>query len=251
MYKLLIADDEPLVRKGIVSLVPHEALGIGEVYEASDGKEALELFKSCRPQLILADINMPRMNGLDLAKAIKEEDPDAQIAIITGYDYFDYAVTALKAGVDDFILKPVSRKDISSLVKKLIDRLEEKARFKEVAEAMEQIQSEESPDSEGYKFKMQQIMEKGVPDSDFSLTSMASEMGLSAGYAGSLFKELFGEPFQDRLLRLRLERAKVLLLSTEMKNYEVAAKVGFEDPNYFSTRFKKSFGCTPSQFRRR
>lgn len=251
MYKLLIADDEPLVRKGIVSLVPFDKLGIGEVLEASDGQEALAIFSKHRPQIILADINMPRMNGLDMARAMKEEDPDVQIAIITGYDYFDYAVTAIKAGVDDFILKPVSQADISALLKKLVERLKEKARFKEIAAAVDQLDAGAKEDETGYRKQMQQLMETGIGDSSFSLTAMAGAMGLSPGYAGSLFKDLFGEPFQDRLLRLRLERAKVLLLSSEMKNYEVAEKVGFDDPGYFATRFKKTFGCTPSQFRKR
>jgi two-component system response regulator YesN len=84
---------------------------------------------------------------------------------------------------------------------------------------------------------------------DFSLGVLADEMGLSTGYLSGLFKKLFGAPFQDYLIAQRMERGKLLLLTTHLKNYEIAEKIGFEDPNYFSTRFKKEFGQTPSQYK--
>ena len=100
MYKLLIIDDEPLVRRGITTLVDFHVLGIEAVYEAADGQEGLVLFRQHLPDLILVDINMPRMNGLEFAKEVKALKSETQIAVITGYDYFDYAQKALKIGVD-------------------------------------------------------------------------------------------------------------------------------------------------------
>ena len=101
MYKLLILDDEPLVRRGIRSLVDFERLQITEIFEAANGEEGLALFESHLPELVLVDINMPKMNGLEFVSKAKLVNPNAHMAIITGYNYFDYAVTALKAGVDD------------------------------------------------------------------------------------------------------------------------------------------------------
>ena len=124
MYKLLIVDDEPLIRKGILTLVDFEKLGITDAYEASNGTEGLRLFIQHAPQLILLDINLPVMNGLEFAQAIKALDRQAKIAMITGYDYVDYAISALKIGVDDYILKPVSKQDVTDVIAKLIQRFE-------------------------------------------------------------------------------------------------------------------------------
>lgn len=108
--RLLIVDDEVLVRRGIKSLVDFESLNIRAVEEAANGLEALEIFKTFDPHIVLADINMPKMDGLNFSKAAKALNPKVKIALITGYDYFDYALQALKIGVDDYILKPVSKK---------------------------------------------------------------------------------------------------------------------------------------------
>jgi two-component system response regulator YesN len=253
MYSLLIVDDEPLVRRGIKAFVCFEALHITDVYEACNGEEALQIFRQHKPQLVLADINMPKMNGLDLAKIIKQSDPRVKVALITGYDYFDYAVAALKSGVDDYVLKPVSRKDITELLRKMIEKIEGEAATREVNAVVANIKStldSDASDEFGYKEQIKTLLDENMTSPDFSLGVLADEMGLSTGYLSGLFKKLFGAPFQDYLIAQRMERGKLLLLTTHLKNYEIAEKIGFEDPNYFSTRFKKEFGQTPSQYKR-
>lgn len=251
MYSVLIVDDESLVRRGIKAFVSFKDLHITDVYEACNGKEALEIFTQYKPQLVLADINMPKMNGLDLAKIIKQSDPGVKVALITGYDYFDYAVAALKSGVDDYVLKPVSRKDITELLQKMIEKIEAEAASKEVKAVGANIKSTmDSDDSNEFSYKEQikVILDENMTSPVFSLSVLADEMGLSSGYLSGLFKKLFGATFQDYLIMQRMERGKLLLLTTNLKNYEIAEKIGFEDPNYFSTRFKKEYGQTPSQY---
>lgn len=249
MYKLLIVDDESLVRRGITSLVDLHALNIGEVYEASNGHEALEIFKRHGADLILADINMPRMNGLEFSEAVKALRPDVRIAIITGYDYFDYAVKALKIGVEDYILKPISRKDVTEVLTKLISRLESDRKKQEVTRVVGEILQDSGADVElAYREQILAIIDRELNNSAFSLSLLASDMGFSSGYLSSLFKKIFGQTFQDYVLNHRLERAKLLLLTTGMKNYEVAHAVGFDDVNYFGTRFRKLYGLSPRQY---
>lgn len=89
MYKLMIADDEPLIRRGIKQLIDLSSLQIGEIYEASTGEEALKVFEEFKPEIVLMDINMPKIDGLSVAKKIKSINHDTKIAIITGYNYFD------------------------------------------------------------------------------------------------------------------------------------------------------------------
>lgn len=249
MYRLLIVDDEPLVRRGISTLVDLHALNIGEVYEAANGEEALELFERYGPDLVLADINMPRMNGLAFAEAARAIKPDVRIAIITGYDYFDYAVKALKIGVEDYILKPLSRSDVSEVLIKLIGRLEADRSRQELTRVVSGIlEKSGAAEDTQYKSAIQTIVDSELANSDFSLIVLAGQMGLSPGYLSTLFKKQFGQTFQDYVLLRRLEQAKLLLLTTNMKNYEVAQAVGFDDVNYFGTRFRKAFGLSPRQY---
>ncbi len=251
MYKLLIVDDEPLIRKGISKLIDYEELAVGSIFEAADGISALKIVKRENPDIILTDINMPGMDGLEFARKAREFNPGIKIAVITGYDYFDYAVTALKTGVDDYVLKPVSREDITNIVKKLINGIKKERAESEVMKTYEKLAEIKGTDDKGvdYRKEIKEVMDKRFSEPDFSLKALAKSVALSPGYLSSLFKDIFGITFHDYLTAERLERAKILLLSTGLKNYEVANQVGFEDPNYFSTAFKKRFGMSPSKYR--
>ena len=252
MYRLLIVDDEPIIRNGIKRLIDFDSLSIGEVYEATDGNEALLIFDEKQPDIVLADINMPNMDGLTFARKVKEKKRSTKVAIITGYDYFEYAVTALKSGVDDFILKPVSRNDIQELLQKLVSSLREEESRNLVFESIENINSFTGAESQkGMEYKDQILlsMHQQLSNHEFSLAMLAQSVNLSQGYLSILFKTIFGLPFQDFLASMRLEHSKILLLSTSLKVYEIAEKVGFDDPNYFSTSFKKHFGISPNGFR--
>lgn len=123
MYKLLIADDEPLIRRGIKNLVDVKSLKISEVIEAEDGEETIELAKIHEPDIILMDINMPKLDGLTAAKIIKDLNPRIYLVILTGYDYFEYTQNAIRARVDDYILKPVSKKDIEYILKTALEKI--------------------------------------------------------------------------------------------------------------------------------
>lgn len=248
--KLLIVDDEPIIRRGIKKLIDFDALGIDEVFEATNGERAFDLFEAHGPDIILADINMPKMNGLEFAAKVKQVNKDTKIALITGYDYFDYAQRAIKVGVEDYILKPVSKEDIRHLLHKLVKEVQEAAASSEVSSLVSDYQTTYgSAEEEGYQKPMMDLMAAGVGDADFSLTVLADALGLSTGYTSGLFKQYFQVSFKEYLLKKRLDKAKILLLSTDMKNYEISDAVGFSDPNYFSTAFKKHHKMSPGKYR--
>jgi len=108
MYKILIVDDEPAIRKGLVHLMPWDSLDCMIVAAAVDGIEAVELLKTEKPDIVITDIKMPGMNGLELSKHIYENYPAIKIIILTAYSDFDYSQSAIKYGAIDFILKPTS-----------------------------------------------------------------------------------------------------------------------------------------------
>jgi len=251
----MLVEDEELVRNGIKRFVPLSELNITEIIEASNGEEGLRLFESHRPDVVLLDINMPKMNGLEFARKIKELNPNVKIAVITGYDYYDYAVTALKTGIDDYVLKPVSKNDVFEVLSKLVDKMkseEQQIKLQDVVmEFKTTMNNNHSSDDAGYKVSIAQIVEDNIPNPAFSLTILADQMGFSSGYMSVMFKRLFNVSFQDYMVSIRLERAKLQLLISDMKIYEISFAVGFDNPNYFSVAFKKKFGLSPLQYRER
>jgi two-component system response regulator YesN len=249
MYKLLVVDDEPLVREGIVSLVPFEKLGINEIFQADNGLKAWEIVIKEFPDIILCDINMPKMNGLELASKVKDLYPNTKIAFISGYDYFDYAKEGIKIGVDDYILKPISSKDVFILVSKMIDKIKQE-RYQQ--ELLKSIHSDNNIENDfDYQNQIDNYLNKNYNSSNLSLSSLANELGLSEGYLSSLFKKIYKKSFTDYITELRLKKAKILLLTSHLKNYEIAEAIGINDPNYFSTTFKKKYGYSPSQYRKK
>jgi two-component system response regulator YesN len=124
MYRVIIIDDEEIVREGMRRLVPWEKLGLTLVATAEDGVTGLEKIKEYEPHIVLLDINMPRKNGLVLAEEITKTYPDMKIIILTGYDEFDYARTALRLGVADYVLKPITKKELIALLEKITSNLE-------------------------------------------------------------------------------------------------------------------------------
>ena len=251
MYKLLLVDDESFIRRGIKELINLKALGISEVMEASNGREALSKAKQHSPHIILADINMPIMNGLDFVSEVRSMLPFTKIAMITGYDYFDYAVRALKAGVDDYVLKPVSKDDITMLLKKLIEKLHWEKADRLANKTIHELDEYNSEDQyDNYRENLDKILKTNLSNSTFSLNQLADELHLTPGHVSYKFREIYGLNFQDYMVKLRLSKAKLLLLSTIKKMYEIAEECGFDDPNYFSTSFKKNIGISPSQFRK-
>ncbi len=251
-YKLLVVDDEPIIRRGIRELVDLVQLNITEFQEAADGSEALKLLDHYKADIILADINMPNLDGLSFAKEVKRILPNTRIVIITGYDYFEYAREALRIHVDDYILKPVTRNEISQILKNLTDKLDRINKEEILQQAVSELTrypNEQPDDNSTYMEKIIFNMEENCQNPDFDLMNLASMMNLSSGYLSRLFKNLFQKTFSEYLYDLRLERARLLLIGTNMKIYEITEKCGYSDPNYFSISFKKKFGCPPNKYR--
>ena len=111
-YTILIVEDEYLVRQGLTKLVNVAAYDMEIIGQAENGRQAWDLIQKQVPDIILTDINMPQLNGIQLASLVRETYPQVHLVFLTGYDDFDYALSAVKLGVDDYLLKPFSRQDI-------------------------------------------------------------------------------------------------------------------------------------------
>lgn len=124
MLKVLVVEDEELIRKGIVLALDWAALDCVVVAEASNGEEALEAVERYAPSLIITDLKMPRMDGLEMLRRLRERGSSAYVIILTAYDSFEYAQSALRLGAVDFLLKPFHDGELEQAVTALRRRLE-------------------------------------------------------------------------------------------------------------------------------
>lgn len=125
MLKVFLVEDESVIREGLRDKIPWEQYGFRFVGEAADGEIALPLIRKTRPDVLITDIKMPFMDGLSLSKIVSAEFPKTKIIIISGYDDFDYARQAIEAGVDQYLLKPITRMNLRKVLLELKEKIEQ------------------------------------------------------------------------------------------------------------------------------
>lgn len=135
-YKLILVDDEEEVRKGVLQKIKWENHGFEVIGEAENGKEALEIVEKTFPDVILTDIKMPFMDGLELAKVIREKYPTVKIIVLTGFDEFEYAHKAIKLHVNEYVLKPISAQELIEVLLKVKNQIDEEIAEKENIDAL-------------------------------------------------------------------------------------------------------------------
>jgi len=162
--KVLFVDDEKLERVLIRNGFDWEANGFEVIGEAGSGKEALEYVEHRKPEIVLTDISMPHMDGLELAEEILKISPNCHIIIVTGYREFDYARRAVKIGVEDFLLKPVNINEIADIAQKLKDKISQEARE---VQAVEELKASARNDQDiVMESFFQRLVERRIPEEE-------------------------------------------------------------------------------------
>lgn len=233
MIKILAVEDEPASREALVGRL-RKILGPEDIVEmAEDGSRAIRKALSMKPDLILMDIEMPGMDGLEAASVIKKHLPETVIVFLTAYDSFNYAVRALRVGSKDYLLKPATEGDLRELLQRL---------FGEAAASGEDRGA--TPFASAFS-----VWLSGHYAENVSLEDAAGSMGMSGAYFSRKIKAETGRTFLEHLTDYRIMKAKKRLLTTELSVNEISAGVGYTDAGYFVKVFKRSTGMTPSEFR--
>lgn len=241
--KLLICDDEKIILEGLKKL-DWASVGITAVRTAENGLMAIKTAMGFHPDLILTDIRMSGVDGLEVARQVHDAKLDCKIILLSGYGTFDYARSALKYGVCDYLLKPASPEEVLGAARRA---LSDKA--KEKAEAL--LEDVAGLDvGEGQAREILEYIEENYMNWDISLTTLSDELHLSPAYISRLVKKATGYNFMRILALMRMLKAADLLSNTGLKTYVISKRVGINDPRYFSQLFKKTFGKTPGEFRR-
>lgn len=248
MLKVLVVDDEMFVRKGIVMETDWASLGCEVVAEASNGLDGIEAVHKYSPDLIVSDIRMPRLDGIGMLRALREEGSKVEVIFLTAYSEFEYAREALKLVAFDYLLKPFEDGELEAAVIKVRERLEEQRGTGESQD--EKILPAKLTGSvkSGYIQEALAYIAEHYGDGDISVRSIAESLGLSEGHLSHLFKKETDYTVMSYITRYRMRAAMKLLENCRYKVYEVAEMVGYKDITYFSSTFKKIVGVSPSEY---
>ena len=232
MLKVLVVEDEELIRKGIVLAVDWASLDCVVVGEASNGEETLAAVERLSPSLIITDLKMPRMDGIEMLRRLREQGNRVYVIILTAYDSFTYAQSALRLGAVDFLLKPFHDGDLEQAVLNLQKR-------------MQAEDSAQSPPVLGLK---KGDKSKYVLEAMDYIGSHYNDLGISEGHLSHTFKKETDYTLLNYLTRYRIYKSMELLRDCRTKIYEAAEQVGYKDITYFSATFKRVVGVSPSEY---
>ena len=262
MIRLLIADDERLEREALAEMVTrrfveHEIV----LEEAENGRKAADAAILWGADLILMDIEMPGMNGLDAARAVLAQRPGCRVIFVTAYSLFQYAHEAVHLGACDYLLKPVDPDELEASIRRAIRQIETERKLEALAPVQPEPEAPAAPNEEashgGDESSQNALVmahvRRYLEDNymfDISLDSVGEILHISPAYLSAQFKKYQKMNFLDCLTELRINAAKELLNDPFRSSAEVASMVGYEDASYFARAFKKRTGVTPTQYRR-
>ena len=241
-YNVLIADDEYMLRQSLKRRIGETDQSFRTVAECGEGRSALEALADGNIHVVFTDIRMPEMDGLELAKCIHEKYPEILTVILTGYADFEYAREAIRQGVFDYLLKPVSEEKLAAILEKLSLKLQERY---------------ELPDEEGISGRsageIVKRTERYIREhfrEEIDLGKLAEEYGFSSAYLSRIFTRDRGESPVRFLTSIRIKEAKRLLADTDEPIARVGELSGYPDQFYFSRTFRKEVGKNPTQYRK-
>jgi two-component system response regulator YesN len=250
MYTILIADDERIERDVVKNLIGESGCE-ANILEAKDGKEAWELAKVCRPDIIFSDINMPFMTGLELTKNVRKIEKEMVIILFSGSNDFHNVVEALRLGVTDYLPKPIEVRSFRAALMKAMAQLEDSDNGiskENIIPWQERPQTnDKSSHSAVERVKNYIYNHYSEP---LSVEVLASKVFLSPGYLSYIFKRDTGEGISQFISTYRMEKAKKLLVETNMKIVQISRVVGFNNSAYFGRSFKEYQGISPEQYRK-
>ena len=261
MIRLLIADDEKLEREALAEMVARRFEHEVVLELAENGRKAADTAVLWGADLILMDIEMPGMSGLDAARAVLAQRPGCRVIFVTAYSLFQYAHEAVHLGACDYLLKPVDPDELEASIRRAMRQVEAERKLKELAtaKALPEPQdagaapAEEAADEDSPAAMVMAQVRRYLEDNymfDLSLDSVGEILHISPAYLSAQFKKYQKMNFLDCLTELRINAAKELLADPLRSTAEVASMVGYDDSSYFARAFKKRTGMTPTQYRR-
>ncbi|OCT15756.1 hypothetical protein A8709_16110 [Paenibacillus pectinilyticus] len=258
--KMVIVDDEQRIRLGLQAMVEAMDVPIEIIGLCANGIQAMDKMSSWETadcKVLLTDIKMPMMDGMKLIEKARADYPDVHIILLSGFNEFEYARQAIRFGVEEYLSKPVNKKELHAVLKRVGERMPVPSTASEgpvaiaaTADKVDQVDLPPEP-----KIHKKQIITDVIRmlESDlnqsFDLNELSNKVGLNPSYLCKLFKKETNKTITDYVTDQRMKKAKHILEDyPDVKMYEVGSLVGYEDPVYFTKLFKKTVGMTPKEY---
>lgn len=242
MWKVIAADDEAYIREALKKLINWGKMDCNLINVVDNGQELINKIEEQEPDIVITDIQMPEVNGMDVCKYLYETYPETQVIILTAYADFSYAKTAIKYSICDYVLKVSIMDELPDAIEKAIGNLNQlkieiEKNEKYPLDQLSLIQQIDQYIEINYKKKL-------------SLEDIADALHINSSYLSRVYKLKKGKNLFDAILNLRIEAAKDYLINTDKRTYEISELVGVEDSSYFSKMFKKITGMSPKEYRK-
>lgn len=239
MWKVMIADDEMYMLEAMEKLINWEKMDCQLIYKAQNGKELIRQKKLEVPDIVITDIKMPLLNGIEVAQYVYENMLPTKVIILSAYADFEYAQEAILYDVCGYIIKTSAIEMLPEMIQKAIGKLSRPS----------DDEKEEERRSEDILGKLQKYINAHYMEK-LTLAQISGEIHANGSYLSRLYKTKTGQNLFDAINKKKIEKAKELMIS-EYKIYEAAQMVGFDDVSYFSRVFKKYEGCSPRQYEKK
>lgn len=230
----LVIDDETHVFLAIKKIIDWKKYNFTIEY-AKNGKDGLNSINELNPSIVFLDMNMPVMNGIEFLESVHNKFPDTKFIIVSGYSNFSYAKAGIRYGASDYLLKPLDKVELENVVLKYLQPFENVANNKEENDIYNII--------EEIKVYIENNYFEDIKVSDFS-----EKYFFTKEYISKTFSKMYKIGIYEYVLKLRMERAKILLEENRLKITEISTRLGYSNNNYFSKAFKNYYGIPPSDY---
>ncbi|MFC5470506.1 response regulator [Cohnella suwonensis] len=246
--RTVVAEDEPLILQNLVKKIKSVDPAFHVVETALDGVSALRALETMPVDLLVTDIQMPGLDGLELIRQANIKFPNVLKVIISGYNEFEYARQALQHEVVDYLLKPVKTNELEGVLSKIKQKLSQERGERQAARLATLDNHDYTP--EEVVRAVQQFLKSNFAN-ELNLEGISRQFNFNPSYLTKIFIKHAGEPPSKYLITLRIGEAKRLLESEKSWSVkEIGERVGYPDPYYFSRIFKQVTGVTPREYRK-
>lgn len=254
MLKILIAEDEDIIRKGLVFTIDWLSMDCVVVAEAADGEDGFNKILEFKPDVVITDIKMPKMDGIEMLRKALAYVKFKSI-ILTSYAEFEYAQKAIELKAQEYLVKPIDEEKLAKIIRDIHQQLDINQETKFALENIKNTTSRidfnqymQLDKSEcGYVAKSIQKIKDHYMDK-IGIESISEEFGVSASYLSRKFKEVTNHSFLDLLNIYRVQQAIRLLNVGRYRVYEISDLTGFTEYKHFCTVFKRYTSMSPTSF---
>lgn len=252
MLRVIVVEDEDIIRKGLIYTIDWISMNCVVVAEAANGDDGMKKILEHKPDIVIADVRMPIMDGIDMIKKASEIIKFKSI-LLTSYADFDYARRAIDAKVSQYLLKPIDEDMLADIIKDLEKEILSSKHLDLVLEELDggnlnleyYVQMDISENQ--YIAKTIQCIQNSYSDK-LNIDCMSEELGVSSSYLSRKFKEITGQTFLDFLNKYRIQQAVALLNTGQYRVSEISEATGFSDYKHFCSVFKKYTNKSPTKF---